>query len=295
LIGLALGLYYTWVAEPVQFTDTYPPLMYEPYRRDWIRMAALAHGYEGNLARSRWRLQDLAGDMVREELARTLDMAVATGRSVPVLRNLARLAQAYGVESVAVDIYTGGGVGPVDPTPLPSPTPSPTHTPTPVPPTRTPTPIPPTPTEPPTPIPPSPTPVPPPYVLLDEERSCLPTPNIAVTVTRAVSVTVGGRERLEIQGVSGVEVWILWPEGADRAITGLRPELSPGYADFVVEPNTTYNLYLEQPTGAPLAALEVEPCAAGEEEAWYSWQVTVRETEPESGNTPTPTPTQEPP
>ena len=39
-IGLALGLVYTWVIEPVELVNTYPALLRTDYRRDWVRLAA---------------------------------------------------------------------------------------------------------------------------------------------------------------------------------------------------------------------------------------------------------------
>lgn len=271
LLGLALGLCYTWKIEPVQYYDTYPPLLQVEYRADWIRMTALACGQEGSLERARVRLRNLPQEEVRREVGAALDAAVAGGRPLPVLQRMAILAQTYGVDSPAVQIYLASGEEVAFSTPLP-PWPSPTPSPTSLPPTPslvTPPPL----------ILPTPTPLPPPYLVEETLSSCLPEPRIAVSITQEVTVTVQGSEQLERQGLPGVEVWLLWADGADRAVTGLRPAQGLGYADFAIEPGETYNLYLDSPTGAPIATLLVQPCAGGEGHAWSSWLLILQSTQ----------------
>ena len=56
LLGVAVGLGYAWGVNPVAYYDTYPPLMHEEYRADWIRMTAFAYGRGGNLSRAQARL-----------------------------------------------------------------------------------------------------------------------------------------------------------------------------------------------------------------------------------------------
>lgn len=284
-LGLAAGLVYTWVLNPVEFYDTYPPLMREDFRRDWIRMTGLAYGNDGDLERARLRLKDLSRGEIQDALAQTLDAAVDSGRPLPALRRLAALARDYGVDSAAVRIYTAEEVRLPTPAPTSTATPSPTVTPTAIAPTPTPTPMGPTATATPepilTPIPhvilPTPTPLPPPYAITQTLESCLPEPHIAVSLTQNITITVRGREQRQVVGLPGREVWLLWPGGADRAFTGLRPAQGLGYADFVVEPQQSYNLYIETPTGAPLATLQVAPCVTAEgENGWSAWLVILK-------------------
>lgn len=276
-LGLAAGLIYTWVLHPVEFYDTYPPLMREDFRSDWIRMTGLAYGSDGDLARAHLRLQSLSRDEIQRALAQTLDAAVTSGRPLPALQRLAALAREYGVESAAVRIYTSEEVllPPTPPTHTPTATPAaPTPTATALPSTSTPEP---TLTQIPHVILPTPTPLPPPYSITQTLESCLPEPRIAISLTRSLTVTVRGREQRQIVGLPGREIWLLWPGGADRAFTGLRPAQGLGYADFVVEPQQTYNLYIQTPTGAPVATLKVEACAVGEGSGgWSSWLLIVK-------------------
>ncbi|MFP4343951.1 MAG: hypothetical protein ACLFU8_04565 [Anaerolineales bacterium] len=273
ILGLAGGLFYAWSINPVRYVDTYPPLMHRVYRADWIRMTALAYGATGNLERAELRLRDLSQEDIRTHLEDALEYAVASGRPLPVLQRMAGLAKRYGVDNPAVQIY-GEELARLTPRPsptaaVPSPSPTPTLTPVPLPsPTTT----------------PSPTPelsatltatLPTAYTVEEQEIRCLPQPQIAISISQEITVTVRGRDRLEVQGIPGVEVWLIWARGADRAITGLRPNVGEGYADFTVAPEETYNLYLTNPAGAPLITLRPEPCT-GEERGWRSWLLQIR-------------------
>ncbi|MBN1262248.1 MAG: hypothetical protein JXB35_16335 [Anaerolineae bacterium] len=291
ILGVAAGLLYAWQLNPVEYYDTYPPLMRSDFRMDWIRMVALAHAGGMDLERAQVLLHDLSGNEIETVLADALDEAVAEGRDVVVLQRVAQLASAYGLDTTAVRIYTEevAVTQPSLATPLPTPAETPAATPTPTS-SVTPTPTPlqqitlvlptatPTPEDAITATLPIPTLAPPRYVIIGTVTTCAPEPRIAVSVTQEVTVTVRGREQWEIQGLPGVEVWLLWTEGADRAVTGLRPGMGLGYADFLVEPGQTYNLYIESPTGAPVAVVNTGDCGAGEEDAWTSWLVILKVT-----------------
>ncbi len=273
ILGLALGLVYTWVISPVEYYDTYPPLMHSDYRADWIRMTALAYGQAPDLARAQVRLRELPPDEIRQELAQALDAAVAASRPLPVLQRMATLAQLYGVESPAVAVYAGSP--PIAITPeanIVPPTPTATVAPRPQPATPTLTPI----VLPTVSVLPTPTPIPPPYIVLEQNSDCAPAPRIAISITQEMTITVRGRERREIHGVPGVEVWLLSAEGADRAVTGFRPAQGLGYADFTAMPGAVYHLYLEKPSGIPLASLSIATCSASGAAGWTSWLVVAQ-------------------
>jgi hypothetical protein len=46
------------------------------------------------------------------------------------------------------------------------------------------------------------------------------------------------------KGVPGVEILIQWDGGGARFVTGMKPELSAGYADYEIEPGKTYQIAL---------------------------------------------------
>ena len=274
LLGLPTGLFYTWKVSPVAYYDTYPPLLHRQYRADWIQLVAYAHGYQPNLKHTQILLRDLPPEEVKTQLATALDRAVNSGQELHVLQHLAALAKEYGVDNLVVQMYTGNQTAELFTTPHAVATTPPTRTP---PPTSTPRPSP-SPTATLDPklffILPTPTPDLSPYTITATTRSCLPAPRIALSFTHRITITTRGKEKLVTQGLPGVDLWLLWTEGADHAVTGLRPTQGLGYVDFQVAPEQTYNLYITNPTGVPLTTLQIQPCQTGEE-SWTSWLLEV--------------------
>ena len=86
-----------------------------------------------------------------------------------------------------------------------------------------------------------------------------------------------GRERVEQVPQPGRTIWLLWEDGADRAITGFKPEIGPGYADFVIEPGRIYNLYIDTPAGIPVSTLQVAPCTPEEGGGWMARSLIILE------------------
>jgi hypothetical protein len=75
------------------------------------------------------------------------------------------------------------------------------------------------------------------------------------------------------QPVPGVVIVVRWEGGEDYFVTGLKPELNLGYADFLMTPGVEYSLQLasggEAATG--LTALECESEAG---RFWGNWRLT---------------------
>ncbi len=267
-LGLTLGLVYTWVIAPVEPVNTYPALLRTEYRRDWVRLAALSCAADGDLERARARLDGLLQEDVSDVMEALIEEYAAAGRPADTLRRLATLAQILEVHTPAMSVYlytpTAASVSGYTGTPLPTPTltvpalattqadrPSPqsplsistlpslaTGTPT-----RTP--HPPTPTHVPTPS----------FRLSRREKVCSSDspPYIEVVV-----IDEDG------EGLSGVEVWLTWAGGADRAVTGLKPRNGAGFADFNVEEGESYAISIGE-LGVPLVSnLRVEPCSLDE-------------------------------
>ena len=301
-IGLTLGLVYTWGIAPVELTNTYPALLRTDYRWDWVRLTAISYVADGDLERALSRLDGLEREDVAHVLEGLIEEYAAIGRSTDAMRRLTTLAEALDVYTPAMSVYLYTPALPspaptrtpspiptatATPTPTPTATATPTHTPTPTleptstptstlhasSPLSTPTPEPtdtPRPTSTPTPTY-TPTPTPP---LLDrlhmteKELVCQPgqTPRIEVVVKD---------ERGE--GLAGVEVWLTWPGGADRAVTGLKPQQGAGYADFNAERNVSYALGIGE-LGIPLVTgVRLEPCpAVGNERPFIgSWRIVL--------------------
>ncbi len=128
VVGLMLGLVYTWVIDPVELYNTTPSFLRLDYRHDWVRMAALGYVYDGDLERARLRLQDLDRQDVDEALGALIETYVRQGRPADTMRALSNLAYQLEVNTPAMAVYL---------TPIPtsppsaSPPASPPSTPTP--------------------------------------------------------------------------------------------------------------------------------------------------------------------
>lgn len=61
-------------------------------------------------------------------------------------------------------------------------------------------------------------------------------------------------------GVPGVEIWLTWAEGADRAVTGLKPEEGLGYADFNATGGVAYTISVGEPGLPIVSGLTLENC-----------------------------------
>ncbi|MCJ7552062.1 MAG: hypothetical protein MUQ30_20515 [Anaerolineae bacterium] len=278
LLGLVAGLIMTWFVVPLEYYDTYPPMLDASYRHEWIRMTVWVYGLDGDWERTEARLLNLESSEIRVVAADVLEQATATGQPVEVLERLAAFAAAYGVSTPGVAIYGQGDAGPVAPaagTPVAG-AESAQATPTlaPVIPSLTLTPVPT--------VTPSLTPTPPvsetsAIRIISQTLTCATEPSIAVSLELSRTIEVRGREQQEIVGLPMREIWLLWDDGADRAFTGFRPDLGLGYADFVVIPGRSYNLYVDSPYGRPVLAVQVEPCPPDEGTGWVSRYLVLRD------------------
>ena len=280
VLGLLGGLIYTWAIAPIELVDVDPKRMRADYRQEWVRLAALSYIADGNLERARWRLDGLPPEDIAAAMEALISEYAAAGRSAGTMRSLTVLAQAMGVQTSAMLVYLDTPIAPVSSTNTPVPTPMPTlvdATPTVVPtavptvkPTRTP-------------YPPTSTPEPrAPFQLAVREQVCDPeqAPHIEVVVQDENGT-----------GLPGVEVWLMWADGSDRAVTGLKPSRGLGYVDFDVEEEIEYSLGTSE-LGAPLASglqLELCPEEKGKDPVIGSWRI-VLERSPLVTSTPTVTP-----
>jgi len=96
VIGLALGLFYTWRVDPVDYVDTAPASLRADHKNDYVLMTAQAYALERNLDLARARLAPLNLANPGQYLA---DLAAAEiQRGVPLddLRALSDLTIALG-------------------------------------------------------------------------------------------------------------------------------------------------------------------------------------------------------
>jgi len=252
VIGLVLGLGYAWLIDPVTFSESSPAQVTKAYREAWLTMAAEAYAQDGDWERTQIRLDALRDPNLAQTLAATFDRYNATGPNATA-RALARLADRLNASTPGIQVYLAAII---TPTPRPSPTPRVSATPRP---TETPRPTP-TLEQPPT-LTPTVTPIPD-YRVIDRQAECghgKQLPQIRVIVLDALG-----------QSVPGKEVWITWEGGADRFVTGLKPEIDPGYGDFDMQLDQAYNIGIDKPTSVVVRDLRAEPC---ETEGRTSWRL----------------------
>jgi hypothetical protein len=273
ILGVAFGLLYSWVINPVQYVDAPPYALREDFKAQYRALVAAAYMYSGDLVRAQDRLAQLKDQDIARSLAMQAQQALAEGHPEEEVRALGILAVALGqgltpaasgipptlavTNNVPTNAYT--------PTPLllqptetptlipqPSPTlmdtlrtPRPTNTPLP---TRTATP---TATQ------------GSPFLLQEQRLVCNPNqpePLIQVDIRDAAG-----------QPVPSIELVVTWDEGENHFFTGLKPELGLGYADFVMTPSVVYSIRLAD-GGQPVNDLTAAECQAEDgSRFWGSW------------------------
>jgi hypothetical protein len=294
LLGIGLGLLYAWVVSPAEYVDTPPFSLREDYKDRYRAVIAAAYVASRDVNRAQARLALLQDDDPSLALVAQAQRYLATGQDLLDAQAMADLASALGQaptplptlpEETATFTATNSPSDTPTVTLLPSATITetsvpdtavtetitvtlvgtarPTHTPTL---TRTPGPTP-TPSKTPT-LTPSRTPtatLAPPFVLDNQVEVCNPLvgePQIQVFVSNAAGV-----------GIPGVEVIVLWRDGEEHFYTGLKPDIDPGYADFVMQPETTYTLQVGD-GGQVISDLVSPACTdGGGNPYWGSWRL----------------------
>jgi hypothetical protein len=280
IAGLAAGLIVAWFISPVEYTSVEPSELKPDFRAAYLQLVAASFAFENDWTRADYRLQVLRADP--EDTARQVrevtERAIAEGRPAPMLRALSKLSDRLGVRTAAMIVYLATPVPTVAPVatltvPRPTATQAPTASPVPTSvPIDTPTPFPTL----------TPTPLPPPlYVLTGRERVCEPGP----AQIRAVVEDEAGR------GMPGIEVWVTWENGADRFVTGLKPEKGNGYGDFDMQPGGVYAVAVAESALPVVTGLGTEQCPSSDpaQTIFTSWRLTFRPVAATA--TPTPTPT----
>ena len=254
VIGLAIGLAYAWLIDPLTFSETSPAQVMRPYREAWLIMSAEAYAQDGDWDRTQARVNSLRDANLSQMIIDLFDRYQANGPN-STARALARLADRLNVRTPAMQVYLAAVVSPTPEiiptigataTPRPLDTAAPTATPVP-PPTMTPT----------------------------------ATPNPDYQVIARASECTHGKQPPQIrvivqdqfgQSVSGKVIWITWDGGSDRFVTGFKPEIDPGYGDFDMQPDQSYNVGVDKPTSVIVSGLRADPC---ETDGHTSWRLTL--------------------
>lgn len=292
VLGIGLGLLYSWVINPVDYVNTPPISLREDYKDQYRVVIATAFEATGDLQRARDRLALLGDEDPSLALVAQAQRYLAEGKDYANAQALAFLASALGqvpspVPTRPVDTATLTPSATVSPSPIPTKTASatptfeptatatatyteyPLETPTTtLTPTVTQTPRPslsPTPTHTPRPTTTPTATLAPPFVLQNQILVCNPTigeAQIQVFVANAAGI-----------GIPGVEIAIYWEAGEEHFFTGLKPEIDPGYADFTMEPNVTYTLQVAE-GGQLIPDITSPECTdADGSRYWGSWRM----------------------
>lgn len=248
LLGMGIGLGYTWVLAPPPIMNAQPSALRVEFKDQYRSLIAAAYAATGNLPRAQARLSVLGDANPVEALNAQAQRMLVSPQTFERAEPVAALASALEsgvsgapVRTPALDIPVDAGntftpASPSSLTDLPiflSKTPESIETQTAVIETK-PTFVESTPR-------PTQTPAPVlgrPFTLTGEETICdsnLP--------DGLLQVLVLNRSRRQ---VAGVEIVITWDGGKEQFFTGLKPELGNGYADYLMTADTSYTVQLAQ-------------------------------------------------
>ncbi len=93
-VGIAAGLYYGWVINPVHYVDTSPDTLRADYKADYVLMTAEAYQKDGDLAGAARRLAVLGDPRPQESVAKATLFATQAGYGADDLSLMQRLGEA---------------------------------------------------------------------------------------------------------------------------------------------------------------------------------------------------------
>jgi len=261
ILGLVLGLVYSWVIAPVSQVDTHPNLLRDDYKDIYRLLISRAYQANNNLPRAEARLELIGDKEPALALAAQAQRFLAESGDNEMALILANLSAA--VQSASKPIPTapppsstptpdsangnsssnqgnGQGAGSSTTTPaseiINSPTPSPTDS--------------------------------PPFILQDSSPICDPT--LGESLIQIIATDGSGK------GIPGVTLELsLGTDPKEVFYTGLKPELGLGYADYTAEPGLTYQLEIPE-SGLVLGEIEVPTCQTEAGDSyWGSWEIYI--------------------
>jgi hypothetical protein len=223
VLGAGLGLGYAWVIHPAGFRGAEPASLQPIYRGEYILLIATAYQATGNLERARVRIESFP-ELDADALSSLAQQVVASSGSADAARGLASLSVALLEQTPLPPPPDGTSAPGLSPTIRLTPSANTTLALT--------VPILPTPTGKPTLF--STLTPPPGFVLVDHGQIC----NAQITrpLIQVIVRTPGGK------GVPGISIRIQWEGGGSRFVTGMKPELGAGYADYEIEPGKVYQI-----------------------------------------------------
>lgn len=264
VIGILLGLIFSWVIAPVKYVDTVPASLRSDFKDEFRLQIASAFYATDNFPRAKARLSLLGDPDVIQALTIQAQVLLESGDPTNKAFLLALLTSAIkqdpdlGSEfSVTIDGTEQSSTDPTNTTTtIPSVPPLTTTIGTPsqqstlistltLRPSST----------------PSPTPGAP-FVLKSNTIICdAPQESLLLQVEVKNSAN---------QPIPGAEIIVSWATGEEHFFTGLKPEIGDGYADFLMDPDVVYSIQLAK-GGAAVSNLIAPSCSEGSgQSAWGS-------------------------
>lgn len=248
-VGLAAGLVYAWVLDPIEIRDSMPKTLGSRDRLAYLALIGDLYAREGDLSQAKARLAELDVRAEGTALAAMIEQYLEEGGQPEEVRNLSHLAEALGASGGVLQVFA------VAPTPSPEPTTVASAQPR-------------------ASVPPAPSPTPAPSFRLIEQTALCAQPGqpgrIAVWVRDAA-----GNE------LAGVEIVASWSAGQDRFFTGLHPDRGPGYADLEMAPQVEYEVAVAAYSGdvaeGLTANLQAGVCPAGT--VAQEWRLTFQQSQ----------------
>lgn len=93
-LGIAIGLFYGWVVDPVEYIETTPASLREDYRVDYVLMVAEAFRAEGDAEMAARRLAILGSDPPASLASAAHEVARGMGFAESDLQQMQALAEA---------------------------------------------------------------------------------------------------------------------------------------------------------------------------------------------------------
>ena len=258
VLGLILGIVYSWVISPVSQVDTHPSLLRTDYKDIYRLLISRAYQANNNLPRAEARLNLLGDDEPALALAAQAQRFLAEGgdhEMAVILANLSAALQSSEVTenspvpppgtaaatNSSENTEENGENDPGTPStftqePVSSQTPPPTES--------------------------------LPFILQDSSPICDPT--LGESLIQIVATNNSG------DGIPGVAIQVsLGTDPKEIFYTGLKPELGLGYADFSAEPGLTYQVEIPD-SGLIISGIEVPTCQNESDESyWGSWEIYI--------------------
>lgn len=261
ILGLGLGLFISWVIFPVKFTETAPEILASKYKETYRVRIAESFLSNNDIGRTRQRLALLNDTDPIQLLVAQSQRLLADGGSSQDAEALAKLASALqNLPVVNTPVpenspqsstdTSGTAVGIQTATAQVEPTQTPAQT-----------------------FTPRPTliqqPLGVPFVLKEKIELC-------------DKGTKPGVLQIDVQDktgspMSGVRIDIAWIDGTESFYTGFYPEISSGYADYVMEEGRTYRVKVGE--GSDVVDNVQPPLCKGEQDATFmgGWRLIFTE------------------